>query len=418
VHLKGFITMSDNKTKSLEPFTINVPQGVLDDLRARLRATRFAPDLDNADEFYGLSTAYIKPLVEYWADGFDWRAAETELNTFHQHRIDIDGTPVHFLREPGKGPAPIPIILSHGWPWTFNDWSKIVRPLADPAAYGGDPADAFDVIVPSLPGFGFSTPVTKSDMNHWKIADIFHTLMTEVLGYEKYAAAGADYGSLISTQLGHKYASELYGIHLGQELIPPLLQGERYWDTTGGQPAPEDAPQQLRDDLDLFVHTYVSHVTVHMLDAQTLTLGLNDSPIGMLAWLLQRWKKWSDKNGNFEEVFPRDHILTAATIYWVNQAIGSSIRSYLNAKRYPWQPEHDRQPQIETPAGFTFLLGDVFPPGVRTPEERIAAFKNSPMGAWFNPVNIKVHQKGGHFGPWENPEAFITDIRDTFRALR
>jgi pimeloyl-ACP methyl ester carboxylesterase len=404
-------------TNILAPFTIDVADDVLDDLRTRLRATRLASDLDNETETYGLSTAYVRPLIEYWADGFDWRAVERQLNTFHHHRVEVDGTPVHFVREPGTGPAPIPIILSHGWPWTFNDWSKVVRPLADPAAYGGDPADAFDVIVPSLPGFGFSNPVTRGDLNHWKIADIFHTLMTDVLAYDKYAAAGSDYGALISSQLGHKYAAKMYGIHLGQELVPPLLQGERYW-AGSGDPVPENASQRLREDSDLFVHTYVSHVTAHMLDAQTLTLGLNDSPVGMLAWLLQRWKKWSDRWGNFEEAFPRDHILTAATIYWVNQAIGPSIRSYLNAKLYPWQPEHDRQPQIEAPAGFTFLLGDVFPPGVRTPEERMAAFENGPMRPWFNPVNIKVHQKGGHFGPWENPEAFITDIRETFRGLR
>jgi hypothetical protein len=170
--------------------------------------------------------------------------------------------------------------------------------------------------------------------------------------------------------------------------------------------------------MDLFVRTYVSHVAVHMLDAQTLTHGLNDSPAGMLAWLLQRWKKWSDRRGDFDEAFPRDHVLTAATMYWANQATGSSIRSYLNAKLYPWQPAHDRHPQIEAPAGFTFLLGDVFPPGVRTPQERIAAFEASPMRPWYNPVNIKVHAQGGHFGPWENPQAYITDIRDTFRGLR
>jgi pimeloyl-ACP methyl ester carboxylesterase len=410
--------MSSNTDRHVpEPFTIAVAQDVLDDLRARLRATRFDRDLDNQDEGYGLSTAYLRPLVEYWADGFDWRAAEKELNGFHQHRVQVEGTPVHFLREPGKGPAPIPIVLSHGWPWTFNDWSKIVRPLADPASFGGDSADAFDVIVPSLPGFGFSTPVTRGDMNHWRIADIFHTLMTDTLGYAKYAAAGSDYGALITSDLGHKHAASLYGIHLGQELIPPLLQGDRYWDGAA-PPAPEGASAELVRDMDRFTKTYASHVAVHMLDGQTLTHGLNDSPAGMLAWLLQRWKKWSDKNGDFEQVFPRDHILTAATIYWVNQAAGSSIRSYLNAKRYPWQPSHDRTPQVEAPAGFTFLLGDAFPPGAHTPEERIAAFKASPMGPWYNPVNIQAHRKGGHFGPWENPEAFITDIRDTFRRLR
>ncbi|GGK71664.1 multidrug MFS transporter [Sphaerisporangium melleum] len=411
--------MSDNGTgRALERFSIDVPQEALDELRARLKATRFAADPGNEEEYYGVSTAYLKPLVEYWADGFDWRAVERALNTFTHHRVEIDGTPVHFLREPGKGPAPIPIILSHGWPWTFHDWSKVVRPLADPAAFGGDPADAFDVIVPSLPGFGFSTPQTKPDMNYWKIADIFHILMTDVLGYGKYAAGGADYGALVTSQLGHKYGPHIHGLHFGTDMIPGIFQHDRFWDLTGGNTIPADASPRLREDLLLFDKTYASHVAVHMLDAQTLTHGLNDSPAGMLAWLLQRWKKWSDRFGDFEEVFPRDHILTNATIYWVNQAIGSSIRSYRNTVRYPWKPEHDRQPQIEPPAGFTFLLGDVYPPGVRTAEERIAAFEHGPTRGWFNPIHVNAHQKGGHFGPWENPEAFIGDIRATFRKLR
>ncbi|GGT10175.1 epoxide hydrolase family protein [Streptomyces chromofuscus] len=411
--------MSDQHDRTTpQRFTIDVPQSTLDDLRARLKQTRFAPDLDNEDEYYGISTSYLEPLVEYWADGFDWRKAEQRLNAFTHHRVDMAGTPVHFLREPGKGPAPVPIILSHGWPWTFADWLKVVGPLTDPAAHGGDPADAFDVVVPSLPGFGFSTPLTKGDMNYWKMADIFHALMTDVLGYEKYAAAGADYGALVTSQLGHKYARHLYGLHLGTDLIPGIFQDDRFWDLTGGQRIPDDAPARLREDLLQFDATYASHVAVHMLDAQTLTHGLNDSPVGMLAWLVRRWKKWSDRRGNFEQAFPRDHILTNATIYWVNQAIGSSIRVYRNANRHPWKPEHDRQPQIEAPAGFTFLLGDVYPPGVRTPEERIAAFENGPTRPWFNPVNVNVHHQGGHFGPWENPEAFITDIRETFRKLR
>jgi hypothetical protein len=141
-----------------------VADDILNDLRTPLRATRFAPDPDNENEVYGLSTAYVRPLVKYWTDGFDWRAVKKQLNTFNHHRVDVDRTPVHFLREPGTGPAPIPIILSHGRPWTFNDWSKVLRPLADPAAYGADPADAFDVIVPSLPGLGFATPVSRGDL--------------------------------------------------------------------------------------------------------------------------------------------------------------------------------------------------------------------------------------------------------------
>jgi pimeloyl-ACP methyl ester carboxylesterase len=411
------IAMSSTNMTGLTPFVIAVSDETLADLVARLKATRWSTDLDNEDWYYGISTSYLKNLVDYWIDEFDWRETERRLNAFTHHRVEIDGVPVHFIRETGKGPAPIPIVLSHGWPWTFWDWSKVIRPLADPIAFGGDPADAFDVIVPSLPGFGFSTPVNKGDMNFWKMAELWNTLMTEILGYAKYAAAGSDYGALLTGQLGHKYAKNLYGIHLGNDLPLNMFQSERPWDLTEGHLIPADASDELRADIQNLYRTYASHVAVHMLDAQTLTHGLNDSPVGMLAWVLQRWAKWSDKRGNFEEAFPPDHILTNATIYWVNEAIGSSVRSYANANRYPWRPSHDRIPAIEAPAGFTFLSGDAYPPGT-TVDTRVDAFLNGPTRTWFNPVYVKAHAKGGHFVPWENPDAVIDDIRATFRTLR
>ena len=397
----------------LEPFVVNVPQEELDDLARRLRDTRWASDPENEDQFFGISTSYLKDLVGYWVDGFDWRAAEAKINEFTQYRVEIDGQPIHFIREAGKGPNPIPIILTHGWPWPFWFWSKVIRPLADPASYGGDPADAFDVIVPSLPGFGFSTP-TVAGMNHWKMADLFNTLMTDTLGYSKYAAGGADYGSLITAQLGHKYAANLYGIHLGHDLPPFMFNGDAYW-SMGELPA--DATGQLKTELISFFETYSSHVAVHMLDAQTVTHGLNDSPAGMLAWILQRYRKWSDRNGVFEEAFDRDFILTNATIFWVTQSIGSSIRNYRNAARYKWEPSHDRTPIVEAPAGFTFLAGDHYPAGA-TLDTRVEYFENGFTRQFFNPIYVKAHQKGGHFVPWENPEAVIDDVRVTFRQLR
>jgi hypothetical protein len=195
------------------------------------------------------------------------------------------------------------------------------------------------------------------------------------------------------------------------------LESERPWDLTGGRTVPADASDQLRGEILLQQRAYASHVAVHIFDGQTITHGLNDSHAGMLAWILRRWKRWSDKNGNFEDAFPRDHILTNATIYWVNQAIGASIRAYANANRYPWKPSHDRTPLIEAPAGFTFLLGDTSPPGV-TMQNRVDVFKNGPMGPMFNPIYAKAHAKGGHFVAWENPDAMIEGIRETFRGLR
>jgi pimeloyl-ACP methyl ester carboxylesterase len=410
--------MSDNSDRSLEQFTIDVAQDVLDDLKTRLKATRFDADLDNEEEYYGLSTGYLKPLVEYWADGFDWRAAEKRLNSYHQHKVEIDGTPLHFIHERGKGPNPRPLLILHGWPWPGEFSNPLIGPLTDPAAHGGDPADSFDVVVPSMPGFAWSAPVGRGDLNYWKIADILHTLMTEILGYEKYGSLGSDYGALVNSALGHKYNDSIIALHYGTDLPPGMFSNERFWDILDGAKIPEGASPELHADFMKFIMTYYSHVSVHMLDAQTITHGLNDSPAGMLAWVLQRWKKWSDKNGDFDAVFSRDFILTQATTLWVTQSIGSSIRMYRNSVRHPWVPSHDRQPTVESPAGFTFLLGDVYPPGVRTVEERIAAFENGPTRGVFNVVNVNAHHKGGHFGHYENPEAFIGDVRETFRGVR
>ncbi|WP_078884140.1 epoxide hydrolase family protein [Streptomyces sp. NRRL S-340] len=409
--------MSNEPTTALEPYKIDVSQDVLDDLQNRLRNTRFFDDLDNEEEYYGLSTAYLKPFIEYWADGFDWRAQEKRLNSYSRYTVEIDGTPVHFVHVRGKGPKATPLLVNPGWPWPGEFSYGLIGPLTDPAAHGGDPSLSFDVVLPDLPGFGFSTPVGRGDLNYWKIADIMHKLMTEVLGYEKYGVAGSDYGALVTSALGHKYADSIIGLHYGHDMPPGQFSNERFWDLTDGAKIPEDASPEVRADLVDFVDTYVSHVAVHMLDASTLTHGLNDSPIGMLAWLLKRWKKWSDKRGDFDENFPRDFILTQATIFWVTQSIGSSIRMYRNAERYPWVPSHDRQPTVEPPAGFTLLVGDHFPPGVNTPEQRIAAFEHGPTRGAFNVVNVNAHMKGGHFVHYENPEAFVSDLRETFRRI-
>jgi microsomal epoxide hydrolase len=202
----------------LEPFTVAVSDDQLADLKARLRATRWPDDVGNEDWFYGVNGAYLRRLADYWPNGFDWRRVERQINGYANYRVVIDGVPVHFLYKAGRGGAPIPIILSHGWPWTFWDWSKVIDPLADPVAFGGDPAEAFDVLVTSLPGFGFSTPLPHPDMNFWKIADVCHRLMTETLGLCRYAAGGSDMGALVTGHLGHKYADSLYGIYLARGL--------------------------------------------------------------------------------------------------------------------------------------------------------------------------------------------------------
>lgn len=398
----------------LNPTPIHVPDEVLDDLRRRLIATKWPLDAGNDDGFYGVRRTQLQALVEYWADGFDWRAVERAINAYEHYFVDVNGVPVHFLRKPGVGPNPIPLILSHGWPWTFWHWSKVIDPLADPASYGGDPADAFDVIVPSLPGFGFSTPLTNQpDMNFWKIADVWHSLMTDVLGFERYAAGGCDVGALVTGQLGHKYAAELYGIHIGSGLKLNFFNGDRGWDYSGGNPIPPNLPPIVHNRIVEMDRRFAAHLATHVLDPSTLGFGLADSPAGMLAWILERWLSWSDG----DKAFSDDDLLTHATIYWAGNAIDTSIRTYANNNRYPWTPSHDRTPAIEAPTGITFV-GYEDPPGVNTPEERIQNFLNSDRAAWYNHTNLTAHPTGGHFIPWELPTEWTDDLRRTFRPYR
>ncbi|MET9268427.1 epoxide hydrolase family protein [Kribbella sp. NPDC003557] len=394
------------------PTPVAVSDDVLADLRRRLRATKWPCDAGNDDGFYGVRRTRLQPLVEYWADGFDWRAAERKINAYEHFRVDVGDVPVHFLRRPGVGPRPVPLILSHGWPWTFWHWSKVIDPLADPAAYGGDPADAFDVIVPSLPGFGFSTP-TRPDMNFWKIADVWHELMTGVLGFPKYAAAGCDVGALVTGQLGHKYADELYGIHIGSALKLDFFNGDRGWDLSGGRPIPPGLPPEIHDGIVRFERRFAAHLAAHVLHPTTLGFGLADSPAGMLAWIMERWLSWSEG----DDAFTDDDLLTHATIFWAGDAIDTSIRTYANNNRYPWTSSHDRTPAVEAPTGITFV-GYENPPGVTTPEERVQNFLASDRAAWYNHTNVTAHPSGGHFIPWEAPDEWTTDLRRTFRPLR
>jgi microsomal epoxide hydrolase len=403
---------------ALEPTPVQVPEKVLADLRRRLLATKWPLDAANEDGYYGVRRSYLQGLVEYWADGFDWRAAERAINAYANYHVDVAGVPVHFLRKPGVGPHPVPLILSHGWPWTFWHWSKVIDRLADPAAFGGDPADAFEVIVPSLPGFGFSTPLAGApDMNFWKMADVWHELMTGVLGYDKYAAAGCDVGALVTGQLGHKYADEIYAIHIGSGRKLTMFNGDLAWNISGVYPIPENLPPAIRGAVIAAQKRSAVHLAAHMLDPSTLAYGLADSPAGMLAWILERWDSWSDDHGDVETVFTRDDLLTHATIYWAGDAIDTSIRTYANNNRYPWTPVHDRWPVVEAPTGITFV-GYEYPPGVTTSQQRVQAFLDSEQAAWYRHVNVTAHDHGGHFIPWEIPEEWTEDLRRTLRGYR
>jgi pimeloyl-ACP methyl ester carboxylesterase len=313
--------------------------------------------------------------------------------------------PIHFVHEPGRGPNPLPIILSHGWPWTFWDYRDVIGPLSDPAAFGGDPADAFDVVVPSLPGFGFSTPLTKTGLNFWTTADVWFELMTDVLGYDRFGVGGGDWGSLVSGQLAHKYPSNVIGIYVVGYPTPPLelFSGERPWD-----PFTDSLLVMSGRDRDNFLawsKKWVVHVAAQVLEPQTLAYAMHDSPLALCAWMVQRRRSWSDCGGDVERRFSKDVLLDHVMLYWVTEAFVTSARYYAEAARHPWSPSHEL-PLIEVPAGYTMFRPDM------------PALSELALPEPTNLCYAKIRDSGGHFAPAEEPAAFVEDLRATFRSLR
>lgn len=384
-----------------EPFRVEVSDRVLDDLRERLRRTHWPADFGNQNWAYGTNREYLHELVDYWIDQYDWRKHEREINAFSHYRVTIDEVPIHFIHEPGKGPNPIPLILSHGWPWTFWDLHKVIRPLADPASFGGDPADAFDVVVPSLPGFCFSAPLTKTGINCWRTADLWLTLMQEVLGYKKFAAQGGDWGAFVTEQLGHKYPQHLIGIYLSLA-VPMDFFGRRA--ITADEYGPEEQAALARSkEVTPFI---TSHVAVQTTDPQTLAYAMHDSPAGLCAWILERRRNWSDCGGEVERRFSKDELLTHIMLYWVTDCFVTSVRYYYEAAHHPWTPVHSRTPVVEAPTALGVFPRELFIPPRKWAERYFNLKRWTPMSS------------GGHFAPSEEPEQLVNDIRAFYRSLR
>ena len=383
-----------------ERFEIAIPDSTVTDLRDRLARTRFAEDFANDQWAYGTNGAYLAELVGYWQESFDWRAQEKAMNAFSHYRTTIEDVPIHFIYEKGRGPRPMPIVLSHGWPWTFWDLQKVIRPLADPAAFGGDPQDAFDVVVPSLPGYGFSTPLRKMGFNFWRTADLWTKLMQDVLGYGTFAAEGGDWGALVTAQLGHKYADRVLGVYV--HLLAPL-------DIFLGAlpPASEYGPGEegwFERNLHFFT-AESGYSALQSTKPQTIAFALNDSPAGLLSWLVEKRRTWSDCGGDVETRFTKDDLCTTAMLYWATGSYGTSARYYYECTHNPWRPSHDRQPVVEAPTGVGVFKDVVLLP--RKWAER-----------YYNVKQWTAMPRGGHFAPMEEPELLVQDVRKFFRRLR
>ena len=381
----------------VQPFSINVPASTLSDLKARLAQTRWPDAIAHSDWTYGASLEYMKEIVDYWQTEFDWRVQEKALNQFRQFHADIDGLSVHFIYERGLGPQPLPLVITHGWPGSFVEMLKLIPQLTDPASHGAAAEDSFDVIVPSMPGYGFSDRPTEPGMNAFRIAELWVQLMSG-LGYSRFGAQGGDWGASVGTCLGLMYPENLMGLHLNYipgSFKPFLGSG------THGLSETETKFLQAQESWSQAEGGY-GHLQATK--PQTLAFGLNDSPAGLAAWIIEKFRDWSDCDGDVERRFSQDELLTNAMIYWTTKTIHSSMRLYYEARKRPLHFKAGEK--VRAPCGVArFSKEAPFPP--REWVER-----------GYNVQRWSEFPVGGHFAAMEEPELLAADIREFFRPLR
>ena len=379
-----------------EPFTLTVPDSAVADLRERLARTRFPDQAPGEPWAYGTNVDYLRELVAYWRSGFDWRTQEARLNAFPQFKAPLHDIDVHFLHVPGKGPDPCPLLLMHGWPGSVFEFMDIIPRLTDPARFGGDPADAFTVVAPSLPGYGMSFRPGQKRFGIEEIADCLADLMTEALGYRRFAAQGGDWGGITASRMGHAHADKLIGIHVN------LLAVRRDANMVSN-PTPEE--RTYLGELAQWLKEETGYQWIQGTRPQTLSFALTDSPAGLAAWIVEKFRVWSDCNGDVESAFTRDQLLANISLYWFTGAIGSSFFPYYFRMHRPWPiPEGGR---IEVPTGYA-----AFPRENLRPPRSLAERTYTNLQRW------TVMSRGGHFAAMEEPDALADDVRAFFRPLR
>ncbi|MGE0416513.1 MAG: epoxide hydrolase family protein [Acetobacteraceae bacterium] len=377
------------------PFTLHIDDAALADLRTRLSLTRFPDQAPDAPWAYGTDLAYMKELVRYWHDHFDWRAQEAALNAFPQFKVPLHGIDLHFIRAEGKGPNPMPLLLMHGWPGSVFEFLDIIPRLTDPARFGGDPKDSFTVIAPSLPGYGLSFQRGQKRFSVQQIADCLNDLMVKVLGFTRYAAQGGDWGAMIASYLGHAHTANLVGIHIN-------LLSVRRDRAMPDQPTPEE--KRYHEDLAHWLKEETGYQWIQGTRPQTLAYGLTDSPAGLGAWIAEKFRTWSDCDGVIENAIDRDRMLGNICLYWFTGAIGSSFWPYYARMHGAWPvPE----------AGVTAPMGyAAFPKEIMRPTRSAAERTYTDIRRWTD------MPRGGHFAAMEQPLLLSEEIRAFFRPLR
>jgi pimeloyl-ACP methyl ester carboxylesterase len=379
------------------PFKLRIPDADIADLRVRLARSRF-PDQAPGDAWaYGTDVAYLRGLVEYWRDGFDWRAQEAALNAFPQFRVGIDGLDLHYLHVDGVGPNPMPLLLLHGWPGSVFEFLEIIPLLTDPVRFGGDARDAFTVVAPSLPGYGLSFQPGQKRFGVPEMADCVATLMHDVLGYSRFGAQGGDWGAAVTSRLGYAHADRMIGIHINMMMA------------AGRDPAafqnPTEEEKRYLGELTHWTREETGYQWIQGTRPQTLAFALTDSPAGLAAWIVEKFRAWSDCGGDVERAIGRDRMLADISLYWFTGAIGSSFWPYYARMHRPW-PIPDRG-TITVPTGYC-----EFPREILHPPKSLAARTYTDIRRW------TVMPRGGHFAAMEQPQALAAEIRELFRPLR
>jgi pimeloyl-ACP methyl ester carboxylesterase len=378
-----------------EPFSPQTPPEALDDLRGRLLATRWPDAPEDAGWGMGVDVDYLRELVAYWADGFDWPAQEAALARLPHFRVALGGLGVHFVHVRAQAPAgaALPLVLSHGWPDAFWRYVKVIPLLTDPGGHGADPADAFDVVVPDMPGYGYSDRPAGAPLDSIAVAGLWARLM-DVLGYRRFGAAGGDIGSHVSRYLALDHPDRVVAVHRTDAGVP-FFAGDR------SELAPEE--RAWIDAGAAWGATEGAYAALHRTKPQTAAVGLTDSPAGLAAWIVEKLRAWSDCDGDVERSYTKDEILTLVSLYWFTGTIGSSMRMYrANGAIPPAQLAR----RVEVPSGFALFPGDL----VRPPRAWLERTANT--------VRVTEPERGGHFAPFEEPELYAEELRAFFRPFR
>ncbi|APU13428.1 MULTISPECIES: epoxide hydrolase family protein [Actinoalloteichus] len=378
------------------PFRIHIEEDVLHDLHTRLamvRWPRMTPSTDWAD---GVDSAYLRRLVDYWRSGYDWRSQESLLNRYQQYTMLIDGLRVHYVHHRARNGSGIPLLLGHGWPSTFAEYLPLVRILTEPKSVGL-PGPAFDVIVPSLPGYGFSDRPDRRDVNYRFVADLWHRLMRN-LGYQRFGVGGDDFGAGVATLLALEHPESVIGVHLTHPEITPYLGP--------GAPPLTDAETAYREEARLFYQTDSGFHAIQATRPTTLAYGLDDSPVGLAAWIVDKWHAWTDHRENFESYLSRDLLLTTIMIYWATGTLSTSIRDYSDNTAFP--PALTQTSRVTTPTAFALFRNYRRSPGV-PPREWLERL--------YDVTRYQVFDRGGHFAPVEVPKPVAEDIVRFFAEL-